>query len=119
VALFVIFTLMITKLFIGGLTQQTDEMALAQLVGPYGDIVTVKLVRDKMSRKSKGYGFVEMISHEAANMAIDALDGKMVNGQELLVSIRQEEPVKPVPVYNKVSRPAGNPKPKRPRINRQ
>jgi len=108
---------MITKIFIGGLTQQTDEMALAQLVGPYGDIVTLKLVRDKLTRKSKGYGFIEMASREAADHAIDALDGKIVNGNELQVNIKIDEPVKPAPTYRKVQ-PENNFKKKRPRISK-
>lgn len=109
---------MITKIFIGGLTQQTDEMALAQLVGPYGDIITLKLVRDKISRKSKGYAFVEVASHEAADLVVDALDGKMVNGQELLVNICAEEPTKSTPAYKKLEHQAGPARKKRPRINK-
>jgi RNA recognition motif-containing protein len=43
------------KLFIGGISPETEEMGLAELVGPYGDLVTIKIVRDKATRKSKGY----------------------------------------------------------------
>lgn len=109
---------MLTKIFIGGFPIEMKEMELAQLVGPYGDIGTIKLVRDKATRKSKGYAFMEMVSREAAELVIDALDGKLINGKELTVNIRDEEPPKPEPVYQKVERHDGPVKKKRPRLNR-
>lgn len=110
--------MMITKLFIGGFPLATDEMAIAQLVGPYVDVLTLKLVRDKMTRKSKGYAFVEVASREAAELAVEALHGKTMGDRELTVSIREEEPVKPVPVYQKLARGNDSVKKKRPRIAR-
>ncbi|MEZ2336839.1 RNA recognition motif domain-containing protein [Mucilaginibacter sp. RCC_168] len=109
---------MITKIFIGGFPLATDEMAIAQLVGPYVDVLTLKLVRDKATRKSKGYAFVEVASREAAELAIEALHGKMMGDRELTVSIREEEPVEPAPVYQKLE--CGNEpvKKKRPRLSR-
>ena len=106
------------KLFIGGIAPQADEMGLAELVGPYGDIVTVKIVRDKATRKSKGFAFIEMASREAAELAVDALDGQFINGKELTVNIQEDEPVKTPPVYRKVERPGDTIKKKRPRLNR-
>lgn len=109
---------MITKLFIGGFPLATDEMAIAQLVGPYVDVLTLKLVRDKITRKSKGYAFVEVASREAAELAVEALHGKMMGDRELMVSIREEEPVKPAPVYQKLARGSDPVKKKRPRLSR-
>ncbi|NVM62143.1 RNA recognition motif-containing protein [Mucilaginibacter sp. SG538B] len=94
---------MITKLFIGGFPLATDEIAIAQLVGPYVDILTLKLVRDKMTRRGKGYAFIEVASREAAELAVDALDGKLIGDRELMVSIREDAPVKPAPIYQKYS----------------
>jgi len=112
---------MITKLFIGGFPLETDEMAIAQLLGPYVDVLTLKLVRDKMTRKSKGYAFVEVASREAAELAVDALNGKMTGDRELVVTIREEQPVKSAPVYKKLERgnaPVHPVKKKRPRLSR-
>lgn len=71
-----------------------------------------------MTKKSKGYAFIEVASREAAELAVDALDGKMIADRELLVSIREETPVKPAPVYQKVQRGADTVKKKRPRLPR-
>jgi RNA recognition motif-containing protein len=108
---------MITKLFIGGISEM-DEMELAQLTGPFGDIVTLKIVRDKTTRKSKGYAFIEMANREAAKLAINALDGKTVFGKELTVKITEEEPAPSVPIYQKMQRSNEPAKKKRPRLMR-
>ncbi|RKR80012.1 RNA recognition motif-containing protein [Mucilaginibacter gracilis] len=111
---------MITKIFIGGFPITTEEIALAQLAGPHGNIVTLKLVRDKATGKSKGYAFMEMASREDAEQVIDALDGKAIGDKQLKVTICEEEPIKQAPIYQKVERP-GAPTPvkkKRPRLSR-
>ena len=104
---------MIKKLFIGGLKAGTDEMALARLVGPYGDIMTIQIVRDKFSGQPKGFAFVEMVSREAADHAIDGLDGKIVDGNELVVHIAEDKP-KPAPGFRRGGGSFGA-RPKRPR----
>ena len=48
------------KLFIGGFPLDMDEMGLAQLIAPHGNIEVMKIVRDKKTRIAKGYAFVEM-----------------------------------------------------------
>jgi len=54
------------KIFMSGYPQNFDELALAQLVSPYGEVSTIKIVRDKQSGKTKGYAFIEMVNRNAA-----------------------------------------------------
>ncbi|TSJ36407.1 RNA-binding protein [Mucilaginibacter corticis] len=75
------------KLFIGGYPLEMDEMGLAQLIAPHGDIVEMKLVRDKKTRKAKGYAFVVMASENDAIAVISALDGTKTSNRRLIVSL--------------------------------
>ena len=88
------------KLFISGFPLDMDELQLAQMIGPHGDIKTIKLVRDKKTRVCKGYGFVEMADRESAENVMLALNGQQLRDRQLTVNIREEEPAKPV--YKKI-----------------
>jgi RNA recognition motif-containing protein len=83
------------KLFVGGFPLEITELELAQMIAPYGDISTIKIVRDKKTRICKGYAFVEMLSDEGAVQASAALDGLELEGRELTVKINVDQPVKP------------------------
>ena len=54
------------KLFVSGFPLDITEIELAKLIAPYGDIATLKIVRDKKTRICKGYAFVEMETKEGA-----------------------------------------------------
>ena len=69
----------------------TDE-DLTNLFSQYGQVTSGKILKDKMSGRSKGFGFVEMDESSAIN-AISALDGKEVDGRALRVN--KAEPKKP------------------------
>lgn len=106
----------LTKIFISGYPYETDEVGLAQLVSPYGQISTVKIVRDKVSRKPKGYAFIEMATREAAENAVIALNGVEMQDKTLTVNIVEETPVPPASTYKKVKHSTGPEKRKRPRL---
>jgi RNA recognition motif-containing protein len=108
----------LTKIFISGYPQETDEMGLAQLVSPYGQISTIKIVRDKISRKPKGYAFIEMTTSEAAENVVIALDGLEMKEKTLTVNIVEEKPVTPAATYKKVERQPGLERKKRPRLSK-
>lgn len=59
-----------TKLFIGGFPLEMTEMEVVQIIAPFAEVVTIKLVRDRATKKCKGYGFVEVNNEEDAKMAI-------------------------------------------------
>ncbi|RFZ90451.1 hypothetical protein D0C36_21935 [Mucilaginibacter conchicola] len=81
-----------TKLFVVGFPREMDEMALAQLFGPHGDIDILTIVRDKFTKQSKGFGFIHMKDEEGAQLAIEALDGKEFGDRKLEVRIAEDKP---------------------------
>ena len=75
------------KLFIGGFPLDATEMDIVKLVGPYVDVQTIKIVRDKKTKICKGYAFLEMEDEAGARQAMAALDGTMLSGRELRLNI--------------------------------
>jgi cold-inducible RNA-binding protein len=76
----------IMKLYVGNLSFQTTEGALEELFAQYGTVTEAMLVMDKMTQRPRGFGFVTMGSPEEAQKAIDALNGKNVDGRNLIVN---------------------------------
>lgn len=115
----IIFVLM-TKLFIGGFPLEMTELQLVQLVAPYADVVTIKLVRDRATKLCKGYGFIEVSDEQQALNAIEALNTTMIGDRELSLNIVSEQASVKPPRYQKVGRPQPsadrNKRPRRPRI---
>lgn len=114
------------KLFVGGFPPEIHEVQIAELFSLYGEVSTVKFIYDRATKKCKGYGFIEMASTEVAENAVSALNGTLLAGRELNVSIVSKEknsqeapPTRPEPTkYLKVdgnSQPPKRPK-KRPRL---
>lgn len=86
---------MATKLFVGKLSFDTTDDSLKTGFATYGTVVSAAVIMDRDSGRSKGFGFVEMETAEAAKAAIDALDGKEFEGRSIVVSIakpREERP---------------------------
>ena len=73
------------KLYVGNLSFQTMESDLDALFAEFGDVESVRIITDRDTGRSRGFGFVEM-SEEAADKAIDALNGKEVDGRALTVN---------------------------------
>ena len=74
------------KLYIGNLSFDIDNQALEQLFAAYGTVESAKVITDRHTGQSKGFGFVEMSSNEEAKAAIAALDGKEHGGRALKVN---------------------------------
>jgi cold-inducible RNA-binding protein len=84
---------MSNKLYVGNIPFQTDEDALKDAFGAFGSVSSVKIIMDRETGRSKGFGFVEMETAEAAQTAIENLDGKDFNGRNLKVNeAREKEP---------------------------
>jgi len=109
---------MTVKIFISGYPQDYDELALVQLVSPYGEVTTIKIVRDKQTRKTKGYAFIEMVNRAAAEEVTIALDGLEIKDKTLTVNIVEEKPVESTRNYAKVQRSIDPQKKKRPRLSK-
>lgn len=74
------------KLYVGSLPYSVDDNQLRELVAPFGAVSSAKVISDKFSGRSKGFGFVEMDSDEEALKAIEGLNGKDVGGRALVVN---------------------------------
>lgn len=81
------------NIFVGSLPYSLEEADLKELFEAYGEVSTVKIIIDRESGRSKGFGFVEMTDDEAAQKAISGLNGSEVAGRSIAVS--QAEDKKP------------------------
>ncbi|MBN1555346.1 MAG: RNA-binding protein [Phycisphaerae bacterium] len=77
---------MAKKLYIGNLSYDVDQSDLEQLLGQYGQVEDAVVIMDRMSGRSKGFGFVTMADDDAATTAIAELDGKEYTGRALKVN---------------------------------
>lgn len=79
-------THMAKKLYIGGLSYNTTQDGLQEAFAQCGTVTSATIITDKMSGRSKGFGFVEMSSDEEANSAIEMWNGKELDGRTLTVN---------------------------------
>lgn len=77
----------ITNIFVGSLPWGIDDQKLADLFSEYGQVISAKVIKDRDTGRSKGYGFVEMNSADDAQKAIDALNGTEIEGRKIVVNI--------------------------------
>lgn len=78
---------MSSKLYVGNLPYSVDDDSLRHNFSEYGTVASAKVMTDRDSGRSKGFGFVEMGSAEEAQTAIDALNGQSVQGRQIVVNI--------------------------------
>ncbi len=86
---------MSAKLFVGNLSFKITENDLQDAFAAHGTVVEANLMMDRVSGRPRGFGFVTMSSPEEAQKAIDALNGKELDGRALTVNIarpREERP---------------------------
>ncbi|GLT90028.1 hypothetical protein SLE2022_079810 [Rubroshorea leprosula] len=74
-----------SKLFVGGLSFCTTEKGLSEAFSQYGQVVEAKIMMDRISSRSKGFGFVTFASEDEAEKAIAGLDRKVLNGRVIYV----------------------------------
>lgn len=77
---------MATNLFVGNLPYTMDSDGLGQLFAQAGNVTSAKVISDKYSGRSRGFGFVEMATDEETKKAIETLNGKDVEGRALVVN---------------------------------
>ncbi len=81
------------KLYVGNLPYSTTDESLHSLFSTVGNVESARIIIDKMSGRSKGFGFVEMSSDQEANDAISKFDGQEHEGRAMIVSeARPQEP---------------------------
>jgi len=76
-----------SKLYVGNLSFDTSSAELEQLFTEHGPVTEASVVTDRETGRSRGFGFVQMESDEAAQAAIDAMDGQEFGGRTLTVNI--------------------------------
>lgn len=80
------------KIYVGNLSYDTSESDLTELFQAHGNVVSVAVITDRDTGRSKGFGFVEMSSEEEAQAAINSLNGNEVDGRQLKVNESIERP---------------------------
>lgn len=74
------------NIYVGNLSWGLKDQDLANLFAPFGEVASAKIVMDKFTQRSKGFGFVEMPNDEQAQAAIAKLNGSEVEGRNLVVN---------------------------------
>jgi RNA recognition motif-containing protein len=74
------------NIYVGNLSWGLKDQDLANLFSPFGEVASAKIVMDKFTQRSKGFGFVEMPNDEQAQAAIAQLNGTEIEGRNLVVN---------------------------------
>lgn len=77
---------MAVKIFAGNLPWSVNDDSLKSAFEPYGKVVSARIVKDRETNKSRGFGFVEMEDSAEANKAMEALNGSELNGRKIIVN---------------------------------
>lgn len=79
-----------TKIYVGNLVYSAEEGRIHQLFSKFGKVGKIEVIRDSKTNKSKGIAFLQMYNKEDANKAISKLNGSIVDGRTLKVSVALE-----------------------------
>jgi RNA recognition motif-containing protein len=83
------------NIYVGNLSYQLTEDELRDAFTEFGDVSSVKIISDKFSGQSKGFGFVEMPGKEEAEEAIKLLDGSALQGRNIRVNVARTRTNRP------------------------
>ena len=83
---------MSSNIYVGNLNWEMSESDLENLFAEYGAVVSARIIFDRQTNRSKGFGFIEMEEADAASAAIAALNGQEVLGRNLKVNISEPKP---------------------------
>jgi len=78
-------------MYVSNLGFQVQEEDLKQLFASFGEVASAKVIKDRETGRSRGFGFVEMSSDEQANKAMSALNNKEIEGRAISVSVAREK----------------------------
>nr|KJB39955.1 hypothetical protein B456_007G039400 [Gossypium raimondii] len=81
-----------SKLFVGGISFQTDDQSLREAFSKYGEVIDARIIMDRETGRSRGFGFVTYTSSEDASSALQALDGQVLHGRQVRVNYANERP---------------------------
>ena len=83
------------KLYVGGLPYSVTEGRLEEIFAEHGTVQSARVISDKFTGQSRGFGFVEMASGEEAQKAIEALNGTQLDGRTLVVNEARPQEQRP------------------------
>ncbi len=86
---------MAKKLYVGGLSYDTEENTLKEAFSQAGTVESATVIMDRMSGRSKGFGFVEMSSEDEAQKAIEMFNGKELDGRKITVNEARPQEARP------------------------
>ncbi len=75
------------KLYVGNLSYSVNDESLSDLFKEFGEVIEAKVITDKFSGRSKGFGFVTLKDEASAKKAIDAMNEKEVDGRNIKVNV--------------------------------
>ncbi|KAJ0834219.1 putative RNA recognition motif domain, nucleotide-binding alpha-beta plait domain superfamily [Helianthus annuus] len=81
-----------SKVFVGGLAWATDDMSLREAFSAYGEVYEARVIVDRETGRSRGFGFVTFADTEAASAAIQAMDQRELHGRLVRVNYANERP---------------------------
>lgn len=74
------------NIYVGNLSYKVSDQELMEVFEEFGNVTSAKVIKDRESGRSKGFGFVEMINDDEAQAAINELDGAEINGRTVKVN---------------------------------
>jgi len=74
------------NIYIGNLSYSVTDESLKEMFAEFGEVESAKVIMDRYTNRSKGFGFVEMPDNSEADQAIKALNGKMIDGRNIKVN---------------------------------
>lgn len=80
------------KLFVGGLSWNTDDQGLEQAFERFGEVSEARVITDRDTGRSRGFGFITFTEDESASKAISEMDGSDLDGRTIKVSEAKEKP---------------------------
>ncbi|WP_339736645.1 RNA-binding protein [uncultured Sunxiuqinia sp.] len=80
------------NIYVGNLDYNLQEEALGEIFAEYGEVVSVKIVKDRETGRAKGFGFVEMAVEAEGDKAVAELDGAELNGRNIKVNKARPRP---------------------------
>jgi RNA recognition motif-containing protein len=85
------------NIYVGSLSFKTNEDELRKSFEEFGEVTAARIITDKYSGRSKGFGFVEMTNDDEAKRAIEELNGKEISGRKIIVneSVERERTERP------------------------
>lgn len=88
------------NIYVSGLSFKLNDADLRQAFEAYGEVTSAKIIMDKFTGRSRGFGFVEM-SDEEGQKAIDALNGQDIDGKTIAVSVAKPREDRPKKTFNR------------------